>query len=103
VGYTFWPHLKVYFFNHFSISFFTTELHFSKTKKLRRRQDPEPLRSLFFASPRLCEKTKKIPFKIFYEGDYEVGPLGIEPSTYCPEASGESVAQLLVFLKMICK
>jgi hypothetical protein len=31
--------------------------------------------------------------------EYEVGPLGIEPSTYCPEASGESVAQFLVFFE----
>jgi len=29
--------------------------------------------------------------------DSVVGPLGIEPSTYCPEASGESVAQCSVF------
>jgi hypothetical protein len=28
-----------------------------------------------------------------------VSPLGIEPSTYCPEASGESVALFLVIVE----
>jgi hypothetical protein len=35
--------------------------------------------------------------------DSEVGPLGIEPSTYCPEGSGESVAPFLGFLKKLQK
>ena len=33
---------------------------------------------------------KKNPSKSFLKG-YFVGPLGIEPSTYCPEGSGESL------------
>jgi hypothetical protein len=33
----------------------------------------------------------------------EVGPLGIEPSTYCPEGSGESVAQFLVFFEKVAQ
>jgi hypothetical protein len=37
------------------------------------------------------------------EGFVVVGPLGIEPSTYCPEGSGESVDRFLVFSIRNCR
>jgi hypothetical protein len=68
-------------------------------KKVKAQAGPRAAKEFILCVSASLRENKKIPFKIFYEGDFLVGPLGIEPSTYCPERSGESVALFLVFVE----